>query len=300
MSKSSSLHGLAYSILKERPARVYPWSASMREQLMKAGVGVSHVVYISSMFFWTIITSVAASAVSIAVFSLVLPMLRIGLPPLTAILVEAASPALAGGVTFLIFQVYPKYKASGQKTNIDRNLVYTVNYMNILSGAGGTTEEIFLSLAKAGEVYGVEKSARAMIRDIEILGLDVLTALDTESKRSPSPDYANLLQGYISVITTGGDIGAYLNAMADQFLESRKRLLTRMIEQLNMAGEMFISALVAMPVIMITILSIMGFFGGELMGGLSPPQMMMLMVYVMIPMTAIGILIFIDAIMSSW
>lgn len=300
MPISSRLHGLAYSILKDKPSRVYPWSASLREQLMKAGVSVSHVVYISSMFFWTLMVSIAASAVSITLFSLIFPILRLELPPLMAILAEGASPALAGSITFLIFQFYPKYKAGSRKSKIDKNLVYVTNYMNIISSTGATTEEVFLSLAKVGEVYGVEKSARAIIRDIEVLGLDILTALDMESKRSPSPDYADLLQGCLSTITTGGDIGAYLSAMAEQFLGSRKRFLTRMIEQLNLAGELYVAALVALPVIMITLLSIMGFFGGQLLGGLSPPQVMMLMVYVMVPMTAMVVLIFIDAIMSSW
>ena len=300
MPKSSRLHGLAYNILKEGPARAYPWSASMREQLMRAGASVSHVVYISSMFFWTVIASVAASAASIALLSFVLPALGLGLPLPMVVTAEAASPALAGGVTFLTFQFYPKYKASSWKTEIDRNLVFLTNYMSIISGSGATAEEVFLSLTRTGEVYGVERSARAIIRDIEILGLDILTAMDMASKRSPSPDYADLLQGYISTMTTGGDIGAYLSVMRDQFLESRKRTLARMISQLDLAGEVFIATLVAFPVIMVTMLSIMGFFGGQLLGGLSPPQLMMLMVYVAIPVTAMGVLVFIDAIMSSW
>jgi len=299
MPTPSRLHGLAYSVLGERPARVYPWSASMREQLMRAGAGIGHIVYISSMFFWTATASAAGVPVSVALFSFILPMLGWGLPPSAMIVAEAASPAVAGAVTFLAFQLYPRYKASIWRTEIERNLVYLTNYMSILAGSGATGKEIFLSLARAGKVFGVERSARAIIRDVEVLGLDILTAIDTESKRSPSREYANLLQGYISTIATGGEIVAYLSVMTEKFLESRKRTMARMIDQLNLAGEIFIVALVALPIIMVTILSVMGFFGGQLLGGLTPTQLMTLMVYVMIPVMAIGILIFIDGIMSS-
>lgn len=297
---SWNLHGLAYGLTKGRLTRIYPWSASMREKLIKAGITLNHVVYISSMIFWTMVSSLAALIFSVIIFSFLLPTLGLGFSPRLTILGAVLTPAATGGITFIVFQFYPNYRVGVRKIEIEKNLVYATNFMKILTGAGATSEEVFLSLAKVGKIYGVERSARAIIRDVEILGLDILSALDEESRRSPSYEYSTLLQGYISTVNTGGDIGFYLSAMADGFLESRKRLLSRIIGQLNMAGEIFIAALVAFPIILITILSIMGFFGGQVAGGLSPPQIMMILVYVLIPVTALAILVLIDSIMSSW
>lgn len=300
MSKSNTFHGFAYGILKERPAKLYPWSVSMREQLMKADMGVSYVVYISSMFFWTITAMVLTLVVSISLISIILPMLGSEFSLITTIIIEVGSPILVGAITFVIFWYYPNYTASNQKIMIDKNIVYTTNFMSIVSGAGASTEEVFLSLAEVGEVYSIKKSARTIIRDIEFLGLDIMTSLDTESKRTPSHEFATLLQGYISTMETGGDIGSYLATMSEQFMESRKRLRGKMINQLGLAGEVFIAALVALPVIMITLLSIMGFFGGQAAGGLSPSQLMMLIVYVMVPILATFVLVLIDSILYSW
>jgi hypothetical protein len=73
-----------------------------------------------------------------------------------------------------------------------------------------------------------------------------------------------------------------------------------MIGQLDLVGEIFVDALVALPLIFLTMLSIMGFLAGTVIMGLSPPQIMALMTYALIPSIAVTVLIFIDSIMSSW
>ena len=207
---------------------------------------------------------------------------------------------LVGGVTFSVFIYYPSYVASNVKRKIEKDLVYTVNYMSILSGAGATPEDTFSSLARVGKVFGIDESAKSIMKNIQFLGEDTITAIDKESKVTPSNDYAEFLQGYIATVKTGGNNKVYLNAMVEKFMESQKRQANKIIEQLNMAGEIFVTGLVAFPIIMITMLSIMGFFGGNILGGLSAPQLMTIMTYALIPSIAIGILIFIDSAMSSW
>ena len=295
-----SFHGIAYRVLRERPSKIYPWSASLRERLLKSGMGVSHVVYISSMFFWTGVVSLLGLLGSVVLFSVVFPVMGVEMPGGAVMMWEVVTPLAAGVLTFVIYQYYPSYKMGERKTEIEKNLVHVANFMGILSSAGATSEDVFLALVRAGNIYGIEKSTRGIIRDVEIFGKDILTALDDESKRSPSTDYVDLLQGYISTVATGGEVAPYLSTMSNQFLETRRRLLEKIIEQLNLAGEIFVAALIALPVILITLLSIMGFFGGASSGGLTPPQLMMVVVYVMIPVLATVIIILIDSILSSW
>ena len=88
--------------------------------------------------------------------------------------------------------------------------------------------------------------------------------------------------------------------MSDKFIELRRSLLDRLIDQLNIAGEIFITVLVAFPILMITLMSIMGFFGGEVLLGLSAPTLMNLIVYVLIPFAAMAVLLIIDIFMASW
>ena len=100
MSKLLSLHGLAYSILKTWPETVYPWSESMKEKVTKADMGVSYVVYISSMFFWTIASVVLGFVLSFSIVTFVLPLMGIIYPPLTVILIVVSSSIILGGFVF--------------------------------------------------------------------------------------------------------------------------------------------------------------------------------------------------------
>ncbi|MFQ6052799.1 MAG: type II secretion system F family protein [Candidatus Bathyarchaeia archaeon] len=297
---SFNFHAIGYAILKEAPARFFPLSTPLREALLKAGMRISYVVYVSSMFFWSAVMIAVSSVATFLMLGVVLPLIGVFIPSFLTLTFTIVAGVAGGGLTLVIFYLYPRYVAGNKRRELERNLVYITNYMTILTSAGATSEEVFASLARVRDVYGVKESARAVMRNIEFLGMDIVEALDEESRRNPSADYADLLQGYISTMRTGGSLPSYLQAMSEKFLESRKRLMDKLINQLNMAGEMFVVALVALPIIMVTIFSIMGIFGGEVLAGLSSTQLIALTVYLMIPFAAVAVFIFIDMIMSSW
>lgn len=297
---SASLHALGYRFLGDKPAKRFFFTKQIHESLIKSDLKVNFTIYISSMFFWSISAFIATIPVSLLLFSAFMPLLGVAIQPVLLVVYCLLTSLLVGGVTFGIFIYYPSYVASSVKRKIEKDLVYTVNYMSILSGAGATPEETFASLARVGKVFGLAESAKTIMKNIEFLGEDTITAIDEESKNTPSNEYAEFLQGYIATTQTGGSSKVYLEAMAEKFMESQKRQMSKVIEQLNMAGEIFVAALVAFPTIMVTMLSIMGFFGGNVLGGLSAVQLMTIMTYVLIPFIAVGILVFIDAAMSSW
>ncbi len=297
---SVNIHSFAYRLFKEKPAKYFPLSDKVRQSLLRAKLRVNHVVYISSMFFWTVIGTITAFLVSLTLFSSFYAALGTNTPFAVSVINALLVCLVTGAVVFSTFMYYPSYVASNAKIKLEKNLVYVSNYMAILSGAGATPGEIFNSFIKEGKVFGIQDSARSVVKNIELLGSDLITSLDEESKLTPSRDYAGFLQGYIATMQTGGDIHDYLLGMSNKFMESRRQQLKKMIDQLGLAGEIYISALVAFPLIMITMLSIMGLFGGEVMAGLSAPMIMTLMTYILVPVLAVAVLIFIDSIMTSW
>lgn len=291
---------IGYAFLRDFPARIFPWSDSISLSMRKAGMRMSHIVYISSMFFWTITIALITSIITASLFMIIFPLLRIVFPPIYSLLIPLLVAVSVGGLSITSFFFYPKYVANNKGSEIDRNIVYTSNYMSIMARAGATVEQIFGSLATYGEIYGVKHIARNVIRDIELLGKDVVSALDDVSKFSPSREFADLIQGFIATMRTGGSLGPYLSVMADELIESRRRTLAKIIDQLNLAGEIYVTALVALPIIMITMFTIMGLLGGEIMGGLTSTQLMPLLIYVFIPFMGVGVILYIDEIMASW
>ncbi len=301
-SKGSSFnaHALAYLVLGEKPAHIFPFSGKIRENLLRANIKVNHVIYVSSMFFWSLVVFVTFFVLTFVYSGVLLPALNMSIPMLSSVGYSLIVGVLAAGVTFATFMYYLNYALSSQKVKIDKNLVYITNYMAILASAGATPGETFNSLIGAGRVFGFQESARSIVKNIELLGKDIITAIDEESKRTPSKDYSDFLQGYIATIQTGGDMQAYLLAMSKKFLESRQRLLRKMINQLGLAGEIYVGILIAFPLLMVMLLSITGFFGGEVIAGLSATQVMPMMIYLLVPLMAVGVIIYLDSTMSSW
>ena len=79
--------------------------------------------------------------------------------------------------------------------------------MSAMTSSGVPPAPIFESLSKEKNISKVvAEEATRINRDIEILGLDVLKALEQAAYRSPSERWANFLEGIIATVTSGGDL----------------------------------------------------------------------------------------------
>jgi archaeal flagellar protein FlaJ len=258
---------------------------------------MSHVVYMSSMTFWTVVATLVTALISTPAAFYVLPLLDLPSNYFTWVLV---SPIIVGAVTAVCFLYYPMTVSDGIKSKLDKNMVYIINYMSVLAGAGIMTEDVFNSFAESKDTYGIRNSARSIVRDISMLGKDVISAIEAEAKRTPSKKYFKLLNGLLGITKSGGDLKNYLEETAKHEQEVRRRELVDIVNKLNMAAEIYITLGIAFPVILIVLLSLMGIFGGTVGGGLSPVQLIQLMTYAIFPVAAIGIILLIDGMTNNW
>jgi flagellar protein FlaJ len=249
------------------------------------------------MIFFMLIGMLATAIIA---FPLTFTLSLLGILPNIWFLYAIGATLGAGAIVLFVFLYYPRSISGGMKTALDKNIVYITNYMSILAGAGVTTESIFTSLAKRGEIYKVQESAKSIVRDIEILGKDIIEAVDDECTNTPSRKFTKLLRGLNGITRTGGNLQRYLTEAASRQMDTRRRELSKLVTQLNLAAEAYVILGIAFPVILTTLLSMMGVFGGEVIAGLNPIQIMTLMTYVFFPLAAIAVLLLIDGMTSSW
>jgi len=102
------------------------------------------------------------------------------------------------------FVVYPAVMAGERKRGIERMLPYAINYMSSMAGAGVLPLELFRSLASNDIYKDVAVEARYLVRDIEVLGLNLVSGMRNLALTTPSPSLQDFLQGAITVITSGG------------------------------------------------------------------------------------------------
>jgi flagellar protein FlaJ len=251
------------------------------------------------MMFWIIL---GMSLVAVMSFPIIyaLTLINIISLPVPWFVLPIGVTLGTGAIVMMAFLYYPYSISGGMKTAIEKNIVYIINYMSILAGAGVTTEAIFTSLAEKGEIYKVQDSAKAIVRDVEVLGKDIITAIDDECMNTPSRKYSKLLLGLNGVTRTGGNLVRYFRETANRQMSVRRRELSKLVSQLNLAAEAYVVLGIAFPVILTTLLSMMGIFGGDVIAGLNPIQIMNIMTYLFFPLAAMGVLLLIDGMTSSW
>jgi hypothetical protein len=92
-----------------------------------------------------------------------------------------------------IYISLPGSKAKARGKNIDRYLPYAINFINTMSVAGISPAEIFETLSTIDLYYEVQKEAKKITTEIELMGLDAITALKNAITISPSKNSKNSL-----------------------------------------------------------------------------------------------------------
>lgn len=293
MSRLEGFLNVGYSVFRGRPASIFnPLMRRVRENLLRAYIRVSPPVYTAGMVFWTLLSIPAAVTVA--------GLITWYIPSIPSMLVMAVTVSAIPVAVFSTLYFYPHYVAGSVKRRMERYLAYIVGCMSILASAEASVEQVFDFLARDGEMFGVGGYARNVLRDISLLGLDALTAMDEEAVRCPSERFREFIQGYLATLKAGGDMRNFLATSFRRVIESRRLYLMKLVDTLNLLAEVYITVLIVFPVIMVTMLTLMGLVGGLVLGFLNPIALAYLVIYLLIPVTATATLLILDMVLSGW
>ncbi|HHF56375.1 MAG TPA: secretion system protein [Thermoplasmatales archaeon] len=260
----------------------------IKRALERAFMEVRPEAYISFAWMNGVLGAVAGIII-IILYLFVLPSF-ISLPPkLLAIVIP--SPLLLAALAYFITMMIPESRANKRKKDIDAKLPYALNFIAAMSTAGITPAEIFKSLAEQ-PVYGeVHKEAAWIYRDIAIFNIDIITALRNAANRTPSIKFQEFIQGAITTITSGGDLKKYFLAKAEEYMRENRRTQKEFLETLGVLAESYVTVVVAAPLFLIIMFSVMALFGG----GPSTALIMYLLAFVMLPLANLGFAIVIQS-----
>ena len=268
----------AYRLLRERTNRFLPLFRDMDNGLHKSGLRVSFKPYVSL----TLLTSLI---ITISTMLLVPPMLYFILQTalFPSLLFGAGGGLLAGALTIIFFYIYPLYQADNIKRNLDDNMAFATGYLAILAGASVSPDKMFRSLSKIPQKLAIVDGARIIVRDVELFGADIITALENASKCTPSEKFKELLEGFIATIHSGGDLTSYLLHRSRQNMKFKRIALRKFSDTLGVLSEFYVTLLVAGPLIFVVMLSVMAMLGGAGLGILNPTLLLTLLTYIGIP-----------------
>ena len=248
---------------------------SRNRLLEKADISIVYKEYYS-MVLMNVIIGFTCSFIFSFVFYLVFPN------PLTSILLLAISSIIPVGIG-LYYLSLPGSKAKARGKKIDRYLPYATNFINTMSVAGISPAEIFETLSTV-TLYGeLQTEAKKITTEINMMGVDTITAIQHAIQISPSDKFKEFLQGILAVIQSGSELGPYFNRCVEKYMEADLIDRKRNLESLAVMAEAFVVTVIAFPLFLVIILSIMGMTSG----GISF-EFMFILAFLILPMAYAG------------
>ncbi len=172
--------------------------------------------------------------------------------------------------TYFGLKASPGLTANSRGTKIDKKLPDAMSFIAAMSSADVNVDMIFKELSRQ-PLYGeVQKEAEWITRDTELLGIDILNALQRAADRTPSDRFRDFLQGVITTSSSGGKLKPYFTTKLKEYQDSRKLVVQQKMETLGMMAESFVTVVVAFPLFLVVIMAIMAIMGGMGTGGEIP------------------------------
>lgn len=282
----------SYRLIGKRIANAVPFFEDLRPNLLRSGKRIHFEAYVSLVVFTGLI-AFCVGFLAVLIFGLILHG-----PPLMVALFAFGIALLTGATGFGVMYAIPSMNADSRKRDMDEDLPYVMSQMAVLAAAGLGPERVFRSLALTEEKSVVADEAKMILRDVDMLGFDLLTALGNARERSPSKTFSDFLEGFTATTKSGGDLKKYLLSSAKEIMELKRISAKQLVETLGMLAEAYVSMLVVFPLILLIMFSVMGMVGGNV-GGFSVFSIMALVTYVMIPILAIAMIVMLDGMMPK-
>jgi flagellar protein FlaJ len=225
-------------------------SDKLKDNLERAHMEIRAGAYISYVWFNTMLAAVISTVVY---FSLTIVLSL----DILLTLIFAIIPIFTAVLVYFYFLSMPGSKAKARAKKIDLHLPYALNFISAMSSAGITPTEIFKSLSKQG-IYGeIQEEALWIYRDVGLLGKDIITAINSNIKRTPSEKFREFLQGAIVTVQSGGALKRYFMVKADQYTRENRVVQKQLIESLGIMAEAYVTTAVAGVLLIIIIIPLL-------------------------------------------
>ena len=224
-----------------------------KNYLERAKIKIYPETYVSLMFF------IAALTVPVPIISLTI-LYFYGFIPII-FLVPLPIYVMIG------FMLIPISRAGERASNLEREMPFATAYISVMASGGIAPYTSFKRLAQVELMPAMKVEAREIIKDVEIFGIDPLTAIQNAAKKNPLDIFKDFLSGYASTVIIGGDIGHFLERKAEDIFKARALRVKAAAERLGMLLETFIIVNVMMSLCFYIMFSVQNIGVGGGSGG---------------------------------
>ena len=160
--------------------------------------------------------------------------------------------------------------------------------------ASSRVEPVYLFKTIGGfKEYGeVAEEANMIVRDVEVFGMTISTAIKNQARRTSSKDFSELLWGMNTIIISGGDLTSYLKQKAESYMNDYRRRIRKYSQDLSLFVEIYLTLIITGSIFFVVLSSIISTVGG----GLATIGIQSFVVFILLPVLSVGFIFVIKAI----
>ncbi len=213
---------------------------SLRDDILKSNLRITPEGLISVAILSTIIASVVA--ISIVIVGLLLQVLLLSL----AIVVVP--------IVFLLMLNAPKISQSSRSYALENEFPFVIGFMEVLAGGGVSPIAALKRISGMSKIFpAASKEAKRILVDIEVFGMDPISALEKAASYNPNKPFTEFLYGYTTVLKTGGDVVNYVNTKMKETFENRSSKIRRTSETIGTLAEAYVTVTALLGISLFTL-----------------------------------------------
>lgn len=240
-----------------------------KDHLERAKIKIYPETYVSLMFFIALLT------LPVSIMALVILYLYLFIPII--FLVPLPAYVMIG------FMLIPMSRAGERASSLEREMPFAATYVSVMASGGIAPYTSFKRLTEVELMPVMRDEAREIIKDVEIFGINPLTAIENAAKKNPLDVFKDFLSGYASTVIIGGDIRHFLERKAEDIFKTRAMRVKAAAERLGMLLETFIIVMVLMSLCFYILFSVESIFST----GMSTYSGIILYTYLFTPMLSL-------------
>ncbi len=257
----------------------------LKPYISKANIKMLLRTYLAMSYF-------ASFLVSLFLFSFVFSIFSFSEASLIERVFFSVGAAILGAiVSFTVAISYPMIKTDSRKRNIETNLPFAITHMAAIASSGVPPSTMFRLLTGFEEYGEISEEAKKIAQNIEVLGMDVTSAIRDVARKTPSENFKQFLEGVATTIDTGGDLYSYLRKSAENAMFEYRLRREKYLQTLSTYADLYTAILIAAPLFLVTILSIMTMIESKIWG-MSIPEVMFFGIFFGIPILNTLFLVF--------
>jgi len=163
--------------------------------------------------------------------------------------------------TLLFMYLYPALEKKSIENKIDRELPFVAINMSAISGSMIDPSQMFSIIISTKEYPNIEKEFTKLINQINVYGYDLVTALKKIASNTPSKKLSELFNGLATTINSGGDLAEFFDKRAQTLLFEYRIEREKRIKFSETFMDIYISAVIAAPMILMLVLMMMKISG---------------------------------------